>query len=57
MAETPAWHEFVRISLMCCHRTTFPPVYFISNLFSNLEFGNSNMLLSEKKNEIFVGDR
>lgn len=57
MAETHAWHEFIRISLMCCHRTIFPPVYFISNLFSNLEFGNSNMLLSEKKKEIFVGDR
>lgn len=34
-----------------------PPGYLISNLFSNWGFGNSNRLLSLKKNEIFVGDR
>lgn len=37
---------------------SFPhPGYLISNLFSNWGFGNSNRLLSLKKNEIFVGDR
>lgn len=33
------------------------PAYWISNLFPNLGFGNSNRFLSLKKNDIFVGER